>query len=79
MRPFSSAKTGIQGYIKPTKRDFDPSFYILHIATNDLSPEALSKRIIANVESLKKEHNEVAISNIVQNIREFINNLSFSN
>ena len=43
--------------------------YILHVGTNDLSlddtPEAISKRIIANVESLEKEHNEVAISNIV--------------
>ena len=67
---FSSAKTvDMQDYIKPTKRDFDPSLYILHVGTNDISledtPEAISKRIIATAESLKKEHNEVAISNIV--------------
>ena len=31
-QPFSSAKTvDIQYYIKPTKRYFDPSLYILHI------------------------------------------------
>ena len=59
----------MQDYVKPTKRDFDPSLYILYVGTNDLSlediPEAISKRIIATVESLKKEPNEVAISNIV--------------
>ena len=43
--------------------------YLLHVGTNDLlledTPEAISKRIIATAESLKKEHDEVAISDIV--------------
>ena len=56
----------MQDYIKPMKRVVDPYLYV---GTNDFSledtPEAISKRIIATVESLEKEHNEVAISNIV--------------
>ena len=59
----------MQDCIKPRKRDFDPSLHLLHVDTNDLSledtPEAISKRIIATAESLKKEHNEIGISNIV--------------
>ena len=70
VRPFSSTKRlDMQDYIKPTKRDFDPSLYLLHVGINDFSPEdtpeAICKRIIETAESLKKEHNEVAISNIV--------------
>ena len=58
VRPFSSAKTvEMQDYIKPTKRDFNPSLYILHVGNNDLSLEdtleAISKRIIATATSLK--------------------------
>ena len=69
VRPFSSAKTvDMQDYIQPAKRDFDPYLYLLHVGTNDLlledTPEAISKRIIATAESVKKEHNEVTISNI---------------
>ena len=55
----------IQIGVKSAKRHFDPSLYILHVATNDLSlediMEVISERIIATVGSLKKEHNEVAI------------------
>ena len=70
VRPFLSAKTvDMQYYIKPTKRNFDPSLYILHFGTNNLSledtPYAISKQITATAESLYKEHDEVAISNIV--------------
>ena len=70
VRPLSSAQTvDMQVYIKSTKCDFDPSLYLLHVGTNDLlledTPEAISKRIIATAESLKKEHDEVAISDIV--------------
>ena len=66
VRLFSSAKTvDMQDYIKPTKRDFGPSLLLLHVGINDLSqkdtPEAISKRIIATAESLKKKHNEVSI------------------
>ena len=69
VRPFSSAKTvDMQDYIKRTKRDFDPSLYLLHVGTNNLSledtPEAISTRIIATAESLKKEHNKVVILSI---------------
>ena len=59
----------MEDYIKPTKWDFDPSLCILHVDSNDLLPEdtpkAICKRIIATAEGLKKEHNEVAISNVV--------------
>ena len=70
VRPLSSVRTvDMQVYIKSTKCDFDPSLYLLHVGTNDLlledTPEAISKRIIATAESLKKEHDEVAISDIV--------------
>ena len=70
MRPFSSAKTvDMEDYIKPRKREFDPSLYILYVDNNDIlledTLEVISKPIIATVESLEKEHNEVAISNIV--------------
>ena len=70
VRPLSSARTvDMQVYIKSTKCDFDPSLYLLHVGTIDLlledTPEAISKRIIATAESLKKEHDEVAISDIV--------------
>ena len=73
VRPFSSAETvDMQDYIKPTKRDFGPSLHLLHAGIHDLSqedtPEAISKRIIATAGSLKKKHNEVSISNI-SNIR----------
>ena len=48
------------------KRVVDPYLYV---GTNDFpledTPEAISKRIIATAESLEKEHNEVAIPNIV--------------
>ena len=55
----------MQDYIKPTKRDFEPSLYLLHVGNNDLlleeTPKAMSERIIATAENLKKERNEVAI------------------
>ena len=58
----------MQDYIKPTKRDFEPSLYLLHVGNNDLlleeTPKAMSERIIATAENLKKERNEVAILNI---------------
>ena len=37
-RPFSSPKTiEMEDYTKPTKRDFNPDLYMLHVGTNDLS------------------------------------------
>ena len=37
LRLFSSAKTiDMEDYTKPTKRDFNPDLYILHVGTNDL-------------------------------------------
>ena len=37
VRPFSSTKTSdIEYDITPTKKDFNPGIYILHVATNDL-------------------------------------------
>ena len=34
VRPFSSAKTiDMEDYTKPTKRDFNPDLYILHVGS----------------------------------------------
>ena len=70
IRPFSSAKTSdIEYYITPTKRDFDPVIYILHVGTNDLTlndtPEEITEHIVNIATSLKTENNTVVISNIV--------------
>ena len=77
VRPFLSAKTvEMQDYIKPTKPDFEPSLYLLHVGTNDLlledTPKAMSERIIATAENYCR-------SIFVKNIRELMNNLSLSN
>ena len=70
VRPFSSAKTiDMEDYTKPTKRDFNPDLYIIHVGTNDLSlddtPEVISSRIIDTAKSLMTEKSKVVISNIV--------------
>ena len=45
-------------YLKPTKRDFDPNIYILHVGTNKLStndsPEMIVDKIAETVESLQQ-------------------------
>ena len=56
VQPFSLVKAmDMQYYIKPTKRDSDPSMYILHTGTNYLllegATEAISERTIATSES----------------------------
>ena len=58
VRPFLSAKTtDMLDYIKPTKRDFNPDVYLLHVGTNDLSsnmsPEQISMDILNLANSLK--------------------------
>ena len=70
VRTFSSAKTiDMEDYTKPTKRDFNPDLYILHVGKNDLSlddrPEVISSRIIDIAKSLMTEKNKIFISNIV--------------
>ena len=49
----------MEDYTKPTKRDFNPDLYILHVGTNDLSlddtPEVISSRIIDTAKSLMTE------------------------
>ena len=60
VRPFSSAKAiYMEDYTKPTKRDFNPDLYILHVRKNDLSlddtPEVMSSRIIDTTKSLITE------------------------
>ena len=70
VRPFSSAKTeDMHDYLKPTKRDFDPNIYILHVGTNNLSindsPEMTVDKIVETAESLKTEDNNVILSAIV--------------
>ena len=70
VRTFSSAKTiDMEDYTKPTKRDFNPDLYILHVGKNDLSlddrPEVISSRIIDIAKSLMTEKNKIFISNII--------------
>ena len=70
VRPFPSAKTeGMQHYLKPTKRDFDPNIFILHVGTNNLStndlPEMIADKIVETTESLKTQDNNVVLSAIV--------------
>ena len=68
--PFWSAKTSdMEYYITPTKRDFDPGIYILHVGINDQTlddkPEEMTEHIVNIATSLKTENNTVVISNIV--------------
>ena len=70
VRPFVSAKTiDMLDYIKPTKRDFNPDVYLLHVGTNDLpstkSLEEISMDILNLANSLKLDNNTVIVSNIV--------------
>ena len=70
VRPFLSAKTiDMLEYIKPTKRDFNPDVYLLHVGTNDLfsnkSPEQISMDILNLANSLKLDNNTVIVSSIV--------------
>ena len=70
VRPFLSAKTiDMFDYIKPTKRDFNPDVYLLHVGTNDLSsnksPEQISMDILNLANSLKLDNNTVIVSSIV--------------
>ena len=72
VRPFLSAKTiDMVDYIKPTRRDFNPDVYLLHVGTNDLSsnksPEQISVDILNLANSLKLENNTVIVSSIVPN------------
>ena len=59
----------MEDYTKPTKRDFNPDLYILHVGTNDFSlderPEVISSRIIDTAKSPMTEKTKMIISNIV--------------
>ena len=56
-------------YIKPTKKDFNPGIYVLHVGTNNLTlsdtPEQIAEYIFDIVRSIKTDSNTVIISNIV--------------
>ena len=56
-------------YLEPTNRNFDPSIYILHVGTNNLStndsPGMIVDKIVETAESLKTEDNNVILSAIV--------------
>ena len=68
-RPFSTAKTIVCDYIKPTQRDFKPEIFVLHFGTNDLpsnkSSKEISEDIINLAESMKTENNKIILSSIV--------------
>ena len=61
----------MQDYLKPTKKDFDPTIFIFHavqiifMSTNDYSPEMIVDKIIQTTELLKTEDNKVVLSAII--------------
>ena len=61
----------MQDYLKPTKKDFDPTIFIFHVvqiifmSTNDYSPEMIVDKIIETTELLKTEDNKVVLSAII--------------
>ena len=61
----------MQDYLKPTKKDFDPTIFIFHVvqiifmSTNDYSPEMIVDKIIQTTELLKTEDNKVVLSAII--------------
>lgn len=68
VRLFSQSKTvGMQGYIKPNKRDFDPSCTYCMLALI-ISRWMTHRKQYLNeqlqMQKIQKKHNEVAISNI---------------
>ena len=70
VRQFSSAKASdIEYYITPTKGDFHPGIYILHVGINYLTlgdtSEEITVHIVNIAISLKTEDNTFVISNIV--------------
>ena len=70
MRPFSQAKTSdISDYITPTKKDFSPDIYVLHVGRNDLTlsdtPEQIAEHIAHIVSLLNTDSNTVIVSNAV--------------
>ena len=69
VRPFLSAKTiDMLDYIKPTKKDFNPNVYLLHVGTNDLSskksPEQISMGTLNLAKSLKLDNETVNANNV---------------
>ena len=62
--------TAFKHYITPTKKDFDPDTYILHVGKNDITlgdtPEEITEHIVNIATSLKTENNPIVISNIVR-------------
>ena len=70
VRPFSSAKTSdMSDYIKPTKKDFNPDIYVLHVRTNDLTlsdtPEKIAKHIFDKGNSIKTASNTLTLFTVV--------------
>ena len=61
----------MQDYLKPTKKDFDPTIFIFHVvqiifmSTNDYSPEMIVDKIMETTELLKTEDNKVVLSAII--------------
>ena len=58
----------MKDHMKPSMRE-DPDYFILNVGTNDLAtdrePEIIAKSIADLASTLKKENNNVCISNII--------------
>ena len=70
VRPFNSAKVRcMHDHMKPTVRDVNPDYIILHCGTNDLNSEQkasqITRSIIELALSLKSRDNKISVSLIV--------------
>ena len=70
VRPFKTAKiVDMVDHVKPTLRDFDPDWIILHVGTNDLNSSntasQIAKSLIDVANSIKTYKNHIVISLIV--------------
>ena len=70
VRPFRGAKIQcMDDYSRPTIREFDPEWIIIHVGTNDLNTEKtasqISKSLIDFAHSLHNDSTKVAISLII--------------
>ena len=70
VRHFSSEKTQeTQDHLNPTKRDFNPNIFILHVGTNNLSTngsrKTIENKLVETAELLNTGDNNVVLSVIV--------------
>ena len=76
-RPLSAAKAiDMYDYIKPTKREFKPEFFVLHVLKQmtSLQINHRKKFTVTPAESMKTENNKIIVSSIVCRVDSFREN-----